>query len=94
MTAVAVELLPAPPAPQDAADPDAITLVADTDKLMTMCSCAASRCTDESRVSWLSQVVDGWFSRVRIDRFPGSGPPLFACPGIRQAATQGRNRAR
>jgi hypothetical protein len=42
MTAVAVELLPAPPATQDAPDPDAITLVADTDKLMTMCSCAAS----------------------------------------------------
>ena len=40
--AVAVELLPAPPAPQDAPDPDAIALVADTDKLMTMCSCAAS----------------------------------------------------
>jgi hypothetical protein len=51
-------------------------------------------CTDESRVSWLSQVVDGWFSRVRIDRFPGSGSPLFACPRIRQAAAQGRNRAR
>ena len=50
--------------------------------------------TDESRVSWLSQVVDGWFSRVRIDRFPGSGLPLFACPRIRQAAAQGRNRAR
>ena len=42
MTAVAVELLLAPPAPQDAPDPDAITLVADTDKLMTMYSCAAS----------------------------------------------------
>jgi hypothetical protein len=43
---------------------------------------------------WLSQVVDSWFSRVRIDRFPGSGSPLFACPRIRQAAAQGRNRAR
>jgi CDGSH-type Zn-finger protein len=42
MTGVAVELLPALPAPQDTPDPDAIILVADTDKLMTMCSCAAS----------------------------------------------------
>ena len=39
MTAVAVELLPGPPPSQDTPDPDAITLVADTDKLMTMCSC-------------------------------------------------------
>jgi hypothetical protein len=45
MTAVAVELLPDPPAPQDAPDPDAVTLVADTDKLMTMCSCAADALT-------------------------------------------------
>jgi hypothetical protein len=42
MTAVAVDLFPGPPAPQDTPDPDAVTLVADTDKLMTMCSCAAS----------------------------------------------------
>jgi hypothetical protein len=41
MTAVAVELLPVPPA-QVAPDPDAITFIADTDKLMTMCSCSAS----------------------------------------------------
>jgi hypothetical protein len=42
MTAVAVELLPSPPPPQDAPDPDAVTLVADSDKLMTMCSRSAS----------------------------------------------------
>jgi len=41
MTAVAVELLAAPPAP-DTPDPDAIEIIADTDKLMTMCSCSAS----------------------------------------------------
>ena len=41
MTAVAVELLPAPPAPSTL-DPDAVELAADTDKLMTMCSCNAS----------------------------------------------------
>jgi hypothetical protein len=41
MTAVAVELLPAPPA-SDTLDPDAIELVADTDRLMTMCSCSSS----------------------------------------------------
>ena len=41
MTAVAIELLPAPPA-QDAPDPDAIMFIADTDRLMTMCSCSAS----------------------------------------------------
>jgi len=41
MTAVAVELLPAPPAP-DTPDPDAVEIIADTDKLMTMCSCSAS----------------------------------------------------
>lgn len=41
MTAVAVELLPAPPA-SDTLDPDAVTLEADTDKLMTMCSCSSS----------------------------------------------------
>lgn len=41
MTAVAVELLMAPPA-SDTLDPDAVELAADTDKLMTMCSCNAS----------------------------------------------------
>ena len=41
MTAVAVELLPAPPAP-GTLDPDAVELAVDTDKLMTMCSCNAS----------------------------------------------------
>src|SRR5882724_8203784 len=41
MTAVAVELLPAPPAP-DTLDPDAVELIADTDKLMVMCSCSSS----------------------------------------------------
>jgi hypothetical protein len=41
MTAVAIELLPAPPA-QDAPDLDAIMFIADTDRLMTMCSCSAS----------------------------------------------------
>ena len=41
MTAIPIELLPAPPAP-DAPDPDAITFIADTDKLMTMCSCSSS----------------------------------------------------
>ena len=50
MTAVTVELLtrppatdaPAGPAAPPAFDPDAVEYVADTDKLMTMCSCAAS----------------------------------------------------
>jgi hypothetical protein len=41
MTAVAVELLPAPAAP-DTPGPDAIEVIIDTDKLMTMCSCSAS----------------------------------------------------
>lgn len=41
MTAVAIELLPAPPA-SDTLDPDAMELAADTDKLMTMCSCSSS----------------------------------------------------
>ena len=41
MTAVAVELLLAPPAP-DTLDPDAVELTTDTDKLMVMCSCSAS----------------------------------------------------
>jgi len=41
MTAVAVELLPAPPTP-DTLDPDAVELTTDTDKLMVMCSCSAS----------------------------------------------------
>jgi hypothetical protein len=41
VTAVAIELLPAPPA-SDTLDPDAVELAADTDKLMTMCSCSSS----------------------------------------------------
>ena len=41
MTAVAVELLPVPPG-SETLDPDALELAADTDKLMTMCSCNAS----------------------------------------------------
>jgi hypothetical protein len=41
VTAVAVELLPAPPAP-DTHDQDAVEIIADTDKLMTMCACSAS----------------------------------------------------
>jgi hypothetical protein len=41
MTAIAVELLPAPPAP-DTLDPDAVQFTPDTDKLMVMCSCNAS----------------------------------------------------
>ncbi|MGH3566910.1 MAG: hypothetical protein ACRDRH_12940 [Pseudonocardia sp.] len=41
MTAVAVEILPAPPEP-DTLDPDAVELVADTDRLMVMCSCSSS----------------------------------------------------
>jgi hypothetical protein len=41
MTAVAIELLPGPPAP-DTLDPDAVELTADTDTLMVMCSCNAS----------------------------------------------------
>lgn len=40
MTAVAVELLPAPPA-SDKLDPDAVELIADTDNALTMCSCSA-----------------------------------------------------
>jgi hypothetical protein len=49
MTAVAVELLTRPPAEADVPeadtngfDPGAVEYVADTDKLMTMCACAAS----------------------------------------------------
>jgi hypothetical protein len=51
MTAVAVELLTRPPesgtapVPRPALPelaPDAVELVADSDKLMTMCSCSAS----------------------------------------------------
>jgi len=47
MTAVTVELLTRPPATgepagQTAPDPDAVEVVADTDKLMTMCACSAS----------------------------------------------------
>jgi hypothetical protein len=41
MTAIVVEILPAPPAP-DRLDPDAVELVADTDRLMVMCSCSSS----------------------------------------------------
>jgi hypothetical protein len=36
MTAVAVELLPEPPA-SDRLDPDAVELIADTDNALTMC---------------------------------------------------------
>lgn len=46
MTAVAVELLTRPPAPardtQAVLGPDAVDFVADTDNLLTMCSCSAS----------------------------------------------------
>jgi CDGSH-type Zn-finger protein len=49
MTAVAIELLARPPATDATAepglpalDPDAVEVVADTDKLMTMCGCSAS----------------------------------------------------
>jgi hypothetical protein len=46
MTAIAVELLTCPPAadeePEPASDPDAVEYVADTDRLLTMCSCSAS----------------------------------------------------
>ena len=50
MTAVAVELLPRQPEPSDAwrfdtptgLAPDAVEFVADTDNLLTMCSCSAS----------------------------------------------------
>jgi hypothetical protein len=46
MTAVAIDLLTRPPAPQasTAAEltPDAVEFVADTDNLLTMCSCSAS----------------------------------------------------
>jgi hypothetical protein len=41
MTAVAIKLLPAPPAP-DTLDPDAVEFIADTDRLMTMCACSSS----------------------------------------------------
>jgi len=41
MTAVAVELLPAPPA-TTTPDPEAVEFIADTDRLMTMCSCQSS----------------------------------------------------
>ena len=40
MTAVTVELLPAPPE-SDTLDPDFIELIADTDKVLTGCSCTA-----------------------------------------------------
>ena len=50
MTAVAVELLTRPPGSADmpeagtpaALAPDAVEFVADTDSLLTMCSCSAS----------------------------------------------------
>ena len=51
MTAVAVELLTRPPNLEDAPEPDtliddldpeAIEFIADTDDLLTMCSCTAS----------------------------------------------------
>jgi hypothetical protein len=50
MTAVAVELLTRPPEQADVPDagtltalaPDAVEFVADTDNLLTMCSCSAS----------------------------------------------------
>ena len=50
MTAVAVELITRPPAPAGepqagplaALGPDAVEYVADTDNLLTMCSCSAS----------------------------------------------------
>ena len=50
MTAVAVELLTRPPEPADVPEagtlpalaPDAVEFVADTDTLLTMCSCSAS----------------------------------------------------
>lgn len=50
MTAVAVELLTRPPKPADvvkadtlpALAPDAVEFIADTDTLLTMCSCSAS----------------------------------------------------
>ena len=50
MTAIAVDLLSRPPephvAPQDGSmprlDPDTVEFVADTDTLLTMCSCSAS----------------------------------------------------
>jgi len=48
MTVVAVELLTRPPAPASgpgrvpALDPNAIEVIADTDKLMTMCNCSES----------------------------------------------------
>ncbi|MCI2421523.1 hypothetical protein MOQ72_29220 [Saccharopolyspora sp. K220] len=46
MTAVALELLPAPPEADtlesDVLDPDAVELAADTDGLMTMCACSSS----------------------------------------------------
>lgn len=52
MTAVAVEILPAPPAVSEQVapitrmrgtiDPDGIELIGNTDDVMTMCSCSAS----------------------------------------------------
>jgi hypothetical protein len=50
MTAVAIELLTRPPAPDAVPEagtltglaPDAVEFVADTDNLLTMCSCSAS----------------------------------------------------
>ena len=46
MTAIAIELLSRPPAPEPRSlpdlDPDAVEFVADTDTLLTMCSCSGS----------------------------------------------------
>jgi hypothetical protein len=41
VTAVGIEILPSAPA-CDTLDPDAVELIADTDRLMTMCSCQSS----------------------------------------------------
>jgi len=59
MTAVAVELLPAPPAP-DTPDPGAIEIIADTDKLMTMCSCAADDPADALTLAGGSLAHTDW----------------------------------
>ena len=76
MTAVAVELLPDPPAPQDAPDPDAVTLVADTDKLMTMCSCAADALTLAG--GSLAHTARAWAQHRSIRVLPGDLQGLLA----------------